>query len=55
MTPERKIVWDGAKFFLLSQSASDHDVDRVAPTGWYMLLLVNAAGVPSMAQSIHLS
>jgi hypothetical protein len=42
------------KIFSTESSASD-DVDRVAPAGWYMLLLVNAAGVPSMAQSIHLS
>jgi hypothetical protein len=31
------------------------DNRNVAPTGWYMLFLVNAAGVPSIAQSIHLS
>jgi len=28
---------------------------NVAPTGWYMLFLVNNAGVPSIAQSIHLT
>jgi Domain of unknown function (DUF1929) len=31
------------------------DNPNVAPTGWYMLFLVNKAGVPSIAQSIHLS
>jgi hypothetical protein len=28
---------------------------NVAPAGWYMLFLVNNAGVPSIAQSIHLT
>jgi len=31
------------------------DNPNVAPTGWYLLFLVNAAGVPSIGQSIHLS
>jgi hypothetical protein len=31
------------------------DNPNVAPTGWYLLFLVNAGGVPSIAQSIHLS
>jgi hypothetical protein len=31
------------------------DNPNVAPTGWYMLFLVNGAGVPSIARSIHLS
>ena len=31
------------------------DNPNVAPTGWYLLFLVNKAGVPSVAQSIHLS
>jgi hypothetical protein len=31
------------------------DNPNLAPTGWYMLFLVNAGGVPSIAQSIHLS
>ena len=28
---------------------------NLAPAGWYMLFLVNNAGVPSIAQSIHLT
>jgi hypothetical protein len=31
------------------------DNPNEAPAGWYMLFLVNAAGVPSIARSIHLS
>jgi hypothetical protein len=31
------------------------DNPNLAPTGWYMLFLVNAGGVPSIAQSIHLT
>jgi len=36
-------------------SAKVRDNPNVAPTGWYLLFLVNAAGVPSIGQSIHLS
>lgn len=28
---------------------------NLAPAGWYMVFLVNTAGVPSIAESVHLS
>jgi hypothetical protein len=31
------------------------DNPNIAPTGWYMLFLVNEGGVPSIARWIHLS
>jgi hypothetical protein len=36
-------------------SAKVTDNPNIAPTGWYMLFLVNEGGVPSIARWIHLS